>query len=336
MGATIGHAIGLWCNRDGADYGTCWPVRVFEGSVDSAEVIGTEEHALRVRGFRVEREVSLIEVFGMRASEVVGLVDTPNRIRWLRPDAGADMKARLDELVAEHYAALAEYGPVRARPLRLLRTWHEARDRHDEVERVSDTETAAFRASCWGNKDVTQSIALQAAQHKVIRSAYFGAWDAAWVESGRSAATGARAAAALGPLAELEEHDRIATATRAAAELVSAHRAAREPARRTGWDLAYELFANLREDIPRPVPTYTAAIAAAQQASRREVPHRPLHSPECAVCRSAPEQHDAIVAGFIAHTCLKVWVAAVGAAQLFSWRAGHLVHDVPRADPGAP
>jgi hypothetical protein len=37
------------------------------------------------------------------------------------------MKAEVPALIAEHYAALADYGTVNVRPVRIVRTWHEAR-----------------------------------------------------------------------------------------------------------------------------------------------------------------------------------------------------------------
>jgi hypothetical protein len=48
VGATMGDAITQWTNRDGVEYGTSWPLRVFEGSVASGDVLSIEEHAMRV------------------------------------------------------------------------------------------------------------------------------------------------------------------------------------------------------------------------------------------------------------------------------------------------
>jgi hypothetical protein len=41
----MGDAIALWANR-GIEYGTCWPLRLFEGTVDAADVLSTEAHAM--------------------------------------------------------------------------------------------------------------------------------------------------------------------------------------------------------------------------------------------------------------------------------------------------
>ena len=113
VGATLGDAIAQWANR-GVAYGDVWPLRLFEGSVMPADVLSTEEHAMRVRALVVEREVPLREAFGPRTEDLVRLIDSMDGTRWLRPDGRAGSVARIAELIAEHYAALLDYGPVTA------------------------------------------------------------------------------------------------------------------------------------------------------------------------------------------------------------------------------
>ncbi len=162
VGATMGDAIAQWTSRDGAEYGTSWPLRLFEGSAASADVLATEERAMRVKAWRVEREVPLREVFGPRADEVVQLVEGVERTGWLRPGRAAE--ARLPELVAQHYAALADYGRAPAPPpVRVVRTWHEARDVHDTLDPKPAAATAAIHAGCTVRGSIIEEIATQLA-----------------------------------------------------------------------------------------------------------------------------------------------------------------------------
>jgi hypothetical protein len=314
-------------------------VRIFEGSVDHADVVGPVTQGLRVGAFHVEREIPLTALFGARAGEVVGVVDAVSRLPWLRSSAASEagLETRVQALVAEHYAALSDYAAVSARPLRLVRTWHEARDWNEELEPKHDAELMAVQAACHGG-DVDINIALQLAQHRIVRSAFFAVWDAAWSEAGRSAATGARAASLLGPLPEMGEHDRADIVTRAVSALANAHGAAREPARRAGWNAAYELFAgdgNLAELYGRPDVLFAEAVVAAQKAVARDLPHQPRHV-NCAACASAPAVRATLAADFTMHTGRAAWAAAVGAAQTFTCRAAYLIQAVPHADPWRP
>ncbi len=339
VGTTIGHAIGLWANREGAEYGTNWPVRVFEGTVDDDDLLDAldgGEGGLRVRALHVEREVAACETLGPRADDVARFVDDVDHIRWLRPQTREGMDARVTELVGEHYAALRDYGAVSTPPVELVRTWHEARDRHDQIQRRPDAETTAINLACSVRGNTTAAVGAQLAQHKLTRSAYFGAWNAAWSEAGRSAATGISASGPLGPFAALEEHYRLATALRAVDGMVKALGAAREAAWQGGWDAAYDLFTYAPGNVPAPEVMFRQAIAEAQRAFDRHVPDKPIHSLDCAVCREGPGWRKRIIAGFILRTCEKVFTAAVTAAQLVGWRAAYLVNVVPRADPWRP
>jgi hypothetical protein len=335
VGATVAHTIAL-CANQGVEYGAAWPVRVFEGSVKHEDVLSTEMQAMHVRELLIEREVPIDEVFGPRADEVIRFVGEVDRTRWLRPNAPAPTEVRLAELVEEHYAALAEYGAVARRPVSTVRTWHEARDVYKTVEPRPEVVTAAINAACLLRGGTTAQAAVQLAQHKVTRSAYVGAWEAAWVEAGRSAATGVRALPWLGQIAEGDDHCRTTTATRTVEGLIKALGAAREPARRAGWHAAYDLFTYAPGDIPQPEIMYADAVTAAQEAFAREVPARPRHSRDCTICAGAPAMRNGLVEAFIHHTGFMVWTVAMIAAQLAGWRVSYLINALPQPDPWRP
>ena len=163
VGTTIGHAIGLWANRQGAEYGTNWPLRVFEGTVEEDDVLESGEGEVRVKALRIERELEARETFGPRADEVLRLVDDVDRVRWLRPWASESIDARITELVAEHYAALRDYGSVPMLPAEIVRTWHEARDLHDQVQPRPDAETTIINLACSVQGNTTVAVAAQLA-----------------------------------------------------------------------------------------------------------------------------------------------------------------------------
>lgn len=335
VGATMGDAITQWTNRDGVEYGTSWPLRLFEGSVASGDVLSTEAHAMRVKAWRVERVVTLREVFGPRADEVVQLVDDVVRTRWLRP--GPTAETRLPEFVAQHYAALADYGPVLAvPPVRVVRTWHQARDVRDTIEPRPAAATAAIGAGCLVRGETIEEIATQLAQHRVAKAAYFAAWDAAWREAGRSVATGIHAVPMLEELGVGDDHSRMASALRSVDGMAKALAGAREAAWRVGWDVAYELFIGAPGDVPPASVMFADAVGAARGAFWRAAPYRPIHSLKCATCASIPSAIDGILAEFITHTGRTVWTAAVQAAQTAGWRAGYLINAGQRSDPWKP
>jgi hypothetical protein len=93
-------------------------VRVLEASVEAADLVAVDDFEVLARAARVEREVSLREAFGPRADDVVAFIEQVRRIRWLRPEM-APSGAQVAGLVAEHYAALADYAVVTPRPVRL-------------------------------------------------------------------------------------------------------------------------------------------------------------------------------------------------------------------------
>ena len=335
VGATLGDAIAQWANR-GVAYGDVWPLRLFEGSVMPADVLSTEEHAMRVRALVVEREVPLREAFGPRTEDLVRLIDSMDGTRWLRPDGRAGSVARIAELIAEHYAALLDYGPVTARPARVVRTWHEARDLYSTVEVRAEAATAAIQAACVVNGGSETYIAAQIAESKLARSAFCGVWSASWLEAARSATTGIHALPLVGQIVGSNRHDGIATASRAVDGLVKALGAAREPAWRAGWNAAYQMFNGVPDEVTDPEILYAEAVDAARMAFARNVPARPLHALDCETCASAPDLRDAIATVFITHTCSMVWTVAMKAAQLASCRGSYLVNALPQADPWRP
>jgi hypothetical protein len=331
----MGDAIAQWTNRDGAEYGTSWPLRLFEGSAASADVLSTEAHAMRVKEWRAEREVPLREVFGPRVDEVVQLVDRLERVAWLQ--AGPSAEQRVAELVAQHYAALADYGPVRAvPPVRVVRTWHEARDAHDVLEPRPAAATAAIEAGCLVRGGTIEEIATQLVQHKVARVAYFGAWDAAWREAGRSMATGIHAVPILKEIGVGDDHSRMTSALQSVDGMVKALAGARDAAWRAGWDAAYELFIGTPGELPPRSVMFTAAAAAGLAAFWRAVPYRPIHSSRCATCARLPSNVNGLLTQFFTHTSWMVWAVGVHAAQATGWRAAYLINAGQRADPWKP
>ena len=98
---------------------------------------------------------------------------------------------------------------------------------------------------------------------------------------GSSAATGIHASRAFSPPAEWDQHFTLTTAIRAVDGMVKALGAARDAARRAGWDAAYDLFTYAPGDIPAPETMFAEAVAHAWTAFDRSVPHKPLHSLDC-------------------------------------------------------
>jgi hypothetical protein len=336
VGATIVDAVGLWANREGSEYGTSWPLRLFEGSVANTDVLATEPQEMRVRAWCCEREVPLSEVFGPRTPEVLEFVEGVEHLRWLRPAPDASIEARLAALVAEHYACLSDYGQVAPLPMRVVRTWHEARDLREDIEERSEAANVAIRQSGAVFAGTTTGIAIQLVQHRVVRLALFKAWQAAWQEAGRSAATGVHAASLFQNMPGWDEHFRLASATQAVNTVIQALDAAREPAWAASWNVAYHLFNQGTDGVPSLEHAFAGAVVAAQRAVSRAQPDRPIHSAGCATCAEAPLQRDAMVADFIFRTSVVALSFAVEAAQIASWHATHLVNPSSGADPWRP
>jgi hypothetical protein len=182
----------------------------------------------------------------------------------------------------------------------------------------------------------TAETAIQLAQHKLTRSAFFGAWEGAWCEAGRSATTGILALPWLKQVAEWGDHYQIGKATQAVDALVKVLGVAREPAWRSGWDAAYDLFTYAPGDIPSPETMFANAVITAQSALARIWPARPIHSLDCMTCAVLPALLNRMVGDFITHTSYMVFTVAMTAAQVAGWRAAYLVNAVSRLDPWRP
>jgi hypothetical protein len=331
---TVWEAIAIWGNRPGAEFGTNWPVRVFEGSADSTAVLSRGANSLHVRAMRVEREVPFDEVLGPNAAELVGVVERVDATPWLRPKA--DVVERVDALIAEHQAALAEYGPVHVRPARLVRTWHNARELADGIEDEQETTTRAASAAGTMMGGTTAAMVVQVAAHKVARSAYFGTWDGAWREAGRSVANALNTADYPSGLPEATERQKLETMLRSAETLTKALDIARGTARRASWDAAYDLYSKAASRRASPEALGAAASRAARMEIERRWPHRCYHGPTCQVCAALPKVREALIHDFIVRTTWAVWKVAVNAGTYHAWDVAYRVNRLSRPNPWRP
>jgi hypothetical protein len=90
-----------------------WPMNLFELRVDPHDVMEQGAHVLRARRYEAVRMLPREEAFGRAATAIDAYIEGLRELGWLRA-SGADRGARIVSMVAEHYAALGHYGPVRA------------------------------------------------------------------------------------------------------------------------------------------------------------------------------------------------------------------------------
>jgi hypothetical protein len=314
LGRTLARAL---AQRGDGEYGGGWPLRVFRVWVEAEDVLAADDLEVRACTFRIERELPLEEALGPRVRDIAGLVDRLGRIRWLRPGSTASAGARIDDLVAEHHVALADYGAVRPPPVRRLATWHEARDAQETARAIIPPVVAAVAWTSRGIDGASAQCATRIARQAGTRLAYFGAWDAAWRAAEASVATRLQPFPFGVHARDVESADRtIAAATRA----VEALTAARAPARRAAWEVALQVLTDAPGTIPAPEVVYRDAVAAAQNA--------------CAGCSSPGREMP--VSWLITLTGVMAWRLAMTAAFHAAWRLSYLVNDIKRPDPWRP
>jgi hypothetical protein len=102
-----------------------WPVTLHEVETVQMHVVDEDEQHLKVRKFRVVRDLPLSDAFGPHANEIIELFAQLRRWPWLAPRAALDAE-RVAGLIRSHYAALGAYASVDALPCRIVTTWDDA------------------------------------------------------------------------------------------------------------------------------------------------------------------------------------------------------------------
>jgi len=321
-----------------ANFGAGWPLRIFELSVAPADVRGEQPAEIRASAARVERELPLGDAFGPRAGEVAALLGEVGKIRWLRPDGSGASEARVAELVAAHYAGLADYAEVAQPSLRIVRTWHEARDLFRAMLPAYEgflCRSAAVRAVSLVLADTTMEGAFRVAMPVVQRSAFLGVYDALWRAAGVSAASGVGALPLVNATLPEDQAHKVDVAVRAVETLSAALDAAYAPARRASWETALGIFTNTPDEIPDPLEHFADAVHAGRRAAeaRRS---RPLHAANCATCAELPAARDSLVMTFLEVTTQVADRMAAMGGRHFGWQVAYLLKDEKRLDPWRP
>jgi len=320
-------------------YGAGWPLRIFELGVPPVDVLDEDPAALRARGAYVTRELPLSDVFGPHTAEVEALLDEVKTVRWLRPGPDAT-DTHIAELVAAHYAGLAAYQEVQAPRVRIVRTWHEARDLYRAM--IPDYEGfLCLRAVHTGVgrviADTTLEGAFRVALPIVNRAAFFGAYDAFWRAAGISAASGLQALPRSGRARTAGDADHaVERGARAIGALLAALDGAHPLARRASWENAHNIFTNAPDVLPNPLAHFAGAVDAGRTAAVALPRPRPIHGPQCATCREVPTFQDALVRDFLEVTTQIVDRLATMAGRQMGWEVAYLLQDEQRPNPWRP
>ncbi len=324
--------------QPGANFGAGWPLRIFELSVAPSDVLEDHPAEIRARAARVERELPLGDAFGPRTAEIAALLDEVGKIRWLRPNGSGASDARVAECVAAHYAGLADYAAVAPPSLRIVRTWHEARDLFGAM--LPDYEgflcgSASVRAVSHVLADTTMEGAFRVAMPVVQRSSFFGVYDAIWHAASVSAASGLRALPLLSATLPEDQEHRADVAVRAVESLTAALNATHAPARRASWETALGIFNNTPDEIPDPLEHFADAVHAGRRAAQARRT-RPLHAANCATCAELPAARDSLVMTFLEVTTQVADRMAAMASRHFGWQVAYLLKDPEQLDPWRP
>jgi hypothetical protein len=293
LATTVARALAL---RGREEYGSGWPLRVFELRIEIADVLVADDGGIRARAHRIEREVPLGEVLGPRAREITAHLAQVHHL----PGDAAQETGRIAELIREHHTALADYAPVTLPPARTLRSWPDVRDAHQTVRVVTPPITAAVKVSCSAPGGTTAEHGAGLVQQAAARVAYFRTWDAVWQAAQTSAAKGLEALPGVRD-------------PRGAGDAEHALGVAREPARAAAWELALHVLTQAPRPIAAPGDVYREAVAAAQTTPALRW-----------------------TGDFVTLTAVVTWRLAMAAAFHASWRAAYLLNEVTRRDPWRP
>jgi hypothetical protein len=163
-----------------------WPITLHEVEVAPDQVLDADERYVKVRSFRVLRDLPLSEAFGARADELVALFGELRRSPWLAPRAAADAE-RVTDLIRSRYTALGAYARVEALPCRIVTTWADAMRADNDAlhrERIPAHSDDAMGAAL---DAVRESPTFEARAHAICKAqivpfhlAYQAMWEAAW------------------------------------------------------------------------------------------------------------------------------------------------------------
>jgi DDE superfamily endonuclease len=133
-----------------------------------------------------------------------------------------------------------------------------------------------------------------------------------------------------------DPHEAMLSGARATEGLTVALDAAREPARRTAWAIALDIFTNAPGELPSPDVLFADAVTSGRQAAADHLRASPRHPRDCPICASMSAVRDAMVTRFILHTSEIASRLAVMAARHAGWQIAYLLRELPQLDPWRP